>query len=287
MYEEIKPLQDKEYQILKELKRVCEKNNIEFSLAFGTLIGAIRHEGFIPWDDDVDVCMNYPDYVKFQEVCKTDLGEEYFLQSIDTDPQSGLTYLKLRLSTSTLILDKTVNKDMNQGINIDIYPNYHVPDSSFQRKLQLLACAFYMLFCEQKVPDHHGGFMAFASRIILGIFRGKSRIKIRNSCHKKMAKYEGTKTKCMAQLYGNLDRCKRRYPSEYFEGGVVYKKFVDEEFPVISSYDEYLTKRYGEYMKLPPKEEQGVKLTHIVKIDAEKSYLDYKGKLYCVPKEGK
>ena len=282
MYEEIKPLQDKMYEILKELKRVCDKNKIEYSLAFGTMIGAIRHQGYIPWDDDVDVTMNYQDYMRFQEACKTDLGEDYFLQTIDNDPESGLTYLKLRLSTTTLIIDKTVNKDMNQGINIDIYPNYHVPDNKLLRKIQLLNCAFYMLFCEQKAPDHHGGFMAFASRVMLGLFRGKSRIAIRNFCHQNMAKYEGRKTKYMAQFYGNLDRCRRIYPSEYFEGGVVYKRFVDEDFPVQASYDKYLRQRYGDYMKMPPEEEQGIKLDHIVKIDPDNSYLKYKGTLYCV-----
>lgn len=282
MYEEIWPLQKKEYQILKELKRVCEKNRIEYSLAFGTMIGAIRHEGFIPWDDDIDVTMNYPDYMKFQEACKRDLEKDYFLQTIDNDPESGITYLKLRLNSSTLILDTTVDKDMHQGINIDIYPNYHVPDSLIMRKLQLVACAFYMLFCEQKAPENHGVLFAVISKIVLSLIRGNGRIRIRNACHKMMARYEGKKTKYMAQFYGNLDRCKRIYPSEYFESGFVYKRFVDEFFPVQSSYDLYLKQRYGDYMKMPPKEQQGVKLDHIVKIDTNKSYLEYKGILYCV-----
>lgn len=281
MYEEIKPLQNKMYQILKELKRVCEKNNIEYSLAFGTMIGAIRHHGFIPWDDDVDVTMNYKDYIRFQKACKRDLSKDYFLQTIDNDPESGLTYLKLRLNTSTLILDKTVDKDMNQGINIDIYPNYHVPDNQFLRKIQLLHCAFYMLFCEQKAPKNNGKLMSYASKLILTVIRGNNRIKIRDYCHRKMAKYEGKRTKYMAQFYGNLNRCKRIYPSSYFEKGVVYKQFEDDLFPVQSSYDKYLKKRYGDYMKLPPKSEQGVKLDHIVLIDPDNSYLKYKGVLYC------
>ena len=69
MFEEVRDLQAKELILLKELRRICDANNITYFLAYGSLIGAVRHHGFIPWDDDVDVCMNYPDYMKFKEVC--------------------------------------------------------------------------------------------------------------------------------------------------------------------------------------------------------------------------
>lgn len=283
MFEEIKGLQQKELEILKELKRVCDKNNIGYFLAFGTLIGAIRHQGFIPWDDDIDVSMNYDDYCKFIEVCRYDLKDEFFLQTIDNEPESGLTYLKLRMNTTTLILDKTVDKDINQGINIDIYPVYHVPDNGLLRKIQLLSVAVYMLFCEQRVPENHGKVMTFISRLLLCALRGKARHAIRDLCHKYMAKYEGKETKYKAQFYGNLDRCRRIYPAYYFDK-TTGRLFVDEYFPVQVEYDKYLTQRYGDYMKLPPKEEQGVKLDHIIKIDTDVPYIEYKGKLYCTEK---
>ncbi len=120
---------------------------------------------------------------------------------------------------------------MHQGLNIDIYPNYHV-QKAFKRKIQLLACAVYMLFCEQRVPQNHGGLTAACSRILLALFRGKSRLRLRDVCQRYMAKYEGQSTKYMAQFYGNVDRCKRIYPADYFEGGVVQMRFVDEDFPV-------------------------------------------------------
>ena len=103
MFEEIRPLQEKQLQILKEFKRVCDKNNLDYFLAFGTLLGAVRHEGYIPWDDDVDVCMNYSDYVALDKACNRDLKEGFFLQSDKLDPNSHMTYKKLRLNNSEML----------------------------------------------------------------------------------------------------------------------------------------------------------------------------------------
>ncbi len=85
MHDEIRPLQLKQLQLLKELKRVCEANKLTFFLAYGTMIGAVRHKGFIPWDDDVDVFMPYEDWIKLETYHKYDFTPPYFLQSRRTD----------------------------------------------------------------------------------------------------------------------------------------------------------------------------------------------------------
>ena len=87
----LRKLQLKEYEILKELKRVCEENGIEYSLFAGTLIGAVRHNGFIPWDDDLDVAMTVPNYLKMIEVCNNGgLSGGFYLQTPDNQPEAGL-----------------------------------------------------------------------------------------------------------------------------------------------------------------------------------------------------
>lgn len=285
MYENIRPLQMKQLQILKELKRICEENNLEYFLAYGTLLGAIRHEGFIPWDDDIDVCMKYPDYNRFKEVCKTQLGSDYFLQTDETDPDAGLSYYKLRLNGTTLIVDDLANRDMHHGISIDIYPIYNVPDNLFQSKIQLCATAVYMLFEAGEIPKNHGGIVAMGSRLVLFLFRGNIRNWIKGKCHTYMAKYERKSTNQKALLCCNISVSKCLYPAEIFSY-TIKKTFEGEAYSVPSEYDKFLRITYGDYMQLPPSEEQGIKLEHIVKLSLSEPYQAFKGKLYCVSSRG-
>lgn len=280
MFEEVKGLQEKELILLKELKRICEKYNITYYLAYGTLIGAVRHKGFIPWDDDIDVCMNYTDYLRFEQACKKDLKKEFFLQTRDTDSNAGLSYNKLRLNNSTMIVDYMADRDMNHGISIDIYPIYNISDSAIGRKMQNISAAFYMLLEAGQTPKNHGKLMQIISTVVLFFVRGKFRTCLKNFCHSYMAKYEKKKTKCKALLYGNMAVCRMVYPAEIFEKGTELE-FESEMFSVPVGYREFLTKEYGDYMKLPPVEEQGVKLEHILKLDTETPYLKYKGTYYC------
>ena len=285
MFEEIRPLQLKQLQILKEFKRVCDKNGLTYFLGYGTLLGAIRHEGFIPWDDDVDVCMNYNDYVLLDECCNKDLSEGYFLQSDKSDPESHMTYKKLRLNNTTLIHQDYAHKDMNHGIGIDIYPIFHVADDEKARKKQIRCAILYLLLVVGEPPRNHGKLMKYGAAVLLFFMKGRIGEMIKTYCHNEMTKYEDVDTKYCAMFYGNSNNCKRVYPSAFFQGTIM-KKFEDGEFSVPEKYDEYLAFRYGDYMKLPPKEMQGVKLEHLVKIDTEKSYKTYKGIYYCVKKGG-
>lgn len=280
MFEEIRPLQEKQYQILKELKRVCEKNNLEYFLAFGTLLGAIRHEGFVPWDDDVDVCMNYKDYMALDKACKRDLADGYFLQSDKSDPNSRMTYKKLRLNSTTLIHEDYAHKDMNHGIGIDIYPVFHAADDKKARKKQIRCATLYLLLVVGEPPRNHGKLLKFGGAVLLVLLRGRLGKKVKRYCYREMTKYENVETNYRAMFYGNINNTRRVYPAEFFKG-TIQKKFVDDEFSVPKEYEKYLTFRYGDYMKLPPVEKQGVKLEHLVKIDTEHSYLDYKGIYYC------
>lgn len=280
MFEEIRPLQEKQLTILKEFKRVCDKNSLDYFLAFGTLLGAIRHKGYIPWDDDVDVCMNFSDYVKLDEACRKDLKTGFFLQSDKLDPNSHLTYKKLRLDNTTCIHENHAEKDMHHGIGIDIYPVFHAANNENARKKQIRCAMLYLLMVEERAPTHHGAIMRYGSKILLFIIKGRMRERIKKYCFDQMVRYEQEDTDYRAMFYGNARNCKRIYPASFFEGRTM-KEFEDDEYKVPEKYDDYLTFRYGDYMKLPPVEEQGVKLDHLIKIDTENSYKIYKGKYYC------
>ena len=121
MIENIKEMQKIELEMLLEVDRICKKFNIRYFLIAGTLLGAIRHKGFIPWDDDIDIIIPLNDYIKFCKVAEKELNKNYFLQNYKTD-FTAMWYTKIRKNNTTAIQANHKNKLHHQGIWIDIFP---------------------------------------------------------------------------------------------------------------------------------------------------------------------
>ena len=114
--------------ILSEIDRICKVHNLTYALMFGTLLGAVRHRGFIPWDDDIDIAMPIKDYKKLIEIFNTECKEKYFLQSSQKDKNYWLAYAKVR-RIDTLFAEKNSRKTKgSQGIFVDIFPMYYTED---------------------------------------------------------------------------------------------------------------------------------------------------------------
>ena len=129
-------LQLNELQVLVEVDRICRKYNIDYSLDGGTLLGAIRHQGFIPWDDDVDVVFTRLEYAKFYEACKADLNTaDFFLQEYRTDPHYRWGHAKMRLKDTEFVRSGQENLKYKTGICIDIFVLDHVPDDPVLRRI--------------------------------------------------------------------------------------------------------------------------------------------------------
>ena len=126
MYEieeyDLQAMQSREVQLLDEFARVCRKRGIPFFLAYGTCLGAIRHKGFIPWDDDIDVFVFARDLTRLQEAMLSDLNKGYFYQTNETDHNFNMTITRLRLDGTTALNVENADRDMHQGVYIDIYP---------------------------------------------------------------------------------------------------------------------------------------------------------------------
>jgi lipopolysaccharide cholinephosphotransferase len=126
-----------ELDLLSEFQRVCKKHNLTYFADAGTLIGAIRHKGFIPWDDDIDVIMMREDYEKLCQVAETEFKHPYFFQTEYTDPTSNRGHAQLRNSNTTGILQSEYGKKFfNQGIFIDIFPYDAVTEDKTRLKVQ-------------------------------------------------------------------------------------------------------------------------------------------------------
>lgn len=136
---DLRALQLKELEGLKEIDRICRKHGIEYMLSWGSAIGAIRHQGFIPWDDDIDVCMKWNDYLKFKEVCKTELDSRYFYQDWESDPYYYSSWAKIRMNDTTSIMRKMKDYPIHGGICLDVFPLVAYPDDHFSKFDSLLA----------------------------------------------------------------------------------------------------------------------------------------------------
>ncbi len=254
--EKLKKLQSVELEMLTEIDRICRKNDINYSLDGGTLLGAIRHDGFIPWDDDADVVMLRSEYEKFFEVCKKDLDKEkFFLQEYRTDEYYRWGYSKLRRNNTLFLREGQEHIKCRQGVFLDIFICDNVPDNLIKRKINLFKC-----FCIRKGLYSDVGrfvekklFWRIWFRIINMIPR-KVYVKKLN----KIIKKNNIKGSLVAHYtYPYPKKCKYGMPSECFDE-YIDKEFEGKKFKVFKKYDLYLNLLYGDYMKLPPIEKRKV-----------------------------
>ena len=136
------------FETLVELDRICQKYNINYWLSSGTLLGAVRYKGFIPWDDDLDICMVKEDYDRFLQIAQSELPKNMFLQTNQTDKNFPYDFAKVRNNKGKIIEKHEFNKDVkyNQNIFIDIFPMMLVSNSKLFRYYQKAYFLFVKLF---------------------------------------------------------------------------------------------------------------------------------------------
>ena len=270
----IKKLQQAQLNLLIELDRVCKIIGVPYCLAFGTSLGAKRHKGFIPWDDDIDIYMRIEDLKILQKNGEL-FKEEFFLQHHGSEAEYGLMITRLRDSNTTLIEEKESDRNINHGIFIDIYPLFNTPKDGLGAKKLVVASMFYRLLLYGKAPQNRGLIMKLGSIPILILLPKSLKEKIMRKCYHIMQSYN--KTGYISDLYG--DEVNNRMPEKWFFP-VKLVPFENLLVPVQANQHEYLKSIYGDYMQLPPVEER--KFHHdYVCIDFDKPYTSYKGKLYC------
>ena len=262
-------LQLKILEIVKYIDKLCKKHNIEYYMIYGSTLGAIRHKGFIPWDDDFDIGMTYENYIKFIDVCDKELDtKKYFLQRPETEPNYYLSFMKLRDITTTLV--EEANKDINitYGVYVDIFPIVGVPKNKIKRKLLEINRAF-ALSANTNIINNK--FLAFVFKVILKII-GKRRIL--NICRKNCVKYSCNDYEDWNFIFDG-DGMERNMTTKSIMGVPTRVEFEGLKLPVPEKYDEYLTHTYGDYMKIPSKE-QIKKFEHTPYIlDLDNSYKEY------------
>lgn len=272
--DELYSLQRCQLNILWEVDRVCTKHKIPYFLAYGTCLGAVRHQGFIPWDDDIDICMLEEDLERFKEYAK-ELKPPYFLQCQETDSEYGLLIARVRDSSTTLIEHTEVTRNINHGVFIDIYPLFPSYSSVAKARKKIFCSFVFRLLLYGKAPFHHGVLLKFIAEGLLRLIPSNAKKTLMKKTYDVMRQKVGTD--CYSILYGGDEKVAYAndmlFPTRnlFFEGRTM---------PVPRQAEKYLQISYGNYMQLPPKDKQKVHHDYEF-VDLNNSYLQYKGIHYC------
>ena len=255
-------LHEVDMNIVKEVLRICEKYNLKYYMLGGTMLGAIRHQGFIPWDDDIDLGMPRKDYEKFLEVAPGEFPKELKLVNYKTDPKYQY-YITRILDTETKVEEERIGNDSKYtNASIDIFPIDGTPNNSILRKIyffRVLAHRALMSLCYKDSIDRKRK-RSKLEKVFLGIMEKLPIEKIttpykqKEKIDKLLRKQDIEKSKYIGNIMGAY-RTKEIVPKEYYGDGKFYK-FEDIELRGMDLYDEYLKYTYGDYMQLPPEDKR-------------------------------
>lgn len=242
-----------EIEILDVFDKVCRDNNLKYSLAYGTLLGAVRHQGFIPWDDDIDVMMPRKDYDRLLEIWNSQVTNEYIIQNYKTDFDYTNNFSKIRKNHTTFLQSEDEkNKKYHKGLFIDVFPIDRVATNKLGRIIQYVFCAINLLYSRGYTSNSTGLMHAMEKLFLLLGKKTQRRILFRTE---KIIGYWNSKKSNQLFSCCTIECCKKYYSADIFDH-LQLVCFNGKKYFSVKDYDAMLKIDYGDYMKLPPKEKQ-------------------------------
>lgn len=250
--EEIKKIAN---DILRYIKRVCEENQISYCLAYGTCLGAVRHEGFIPWDDDIDIYMTRQEYNRFALAMRQQPQSPYRLLFVDTKTYT-LPLAKV-VDTRTVVHQVNQREKMPLGVYVDVFILDNIPDEEatclrFFRKLEKNEKLWNLFQYKRDYSQKRG----LKNRIKAMVYSCVSPRIFAVRQNRISQKYAKKQVETMGSImYADGTHALQRFPNNIFEN-LTTAAFEGDQYPIPQNYDAYLTQIYGDWRKLPPEEDR-------------------------------
>ena len=267
---DIKELHEVLREMLADVAEFCEKHGIRYSVYCGTLLGAVRHQGFIPWDDDLDLTMPLPDYYRFLAEFPVEMGDKYDLITFRNDKYCRITWMQLAKKNTTFTTRSRIDLDTNWGIYADIFPMIGVPEKKWKKRVQtfMIQTAKSMVRVEYL---RHVGFQYTGWRRInlLAYYLPRSfRLWFADMVEKHF-----WLDPAAAETMGTVDGAMfiEKYTHEQWRE-FIPAVFDGLEIQIPREYDDLLTRMYGNYMQLPPPEKRKPHFAGDVLFSTDKDY---------------
>ena len=260
--ENLEHVQEVSLMILKDFIKFCDENQINYVVAYGTTLGAIRHKGFIPWDDDIDLMMLRKDYNKFLNVMDKINSEKYEIFTMENTKNYYKLLAKISLKGTRTYDFWHNNADFEMGLCIDIFILDDIPLNNFQKSIFLKRRAFHRKLADILEITNSDMYISRNKEIIgrilkrfFDIFHINQKFLINQN--KRLRKEKKGAIECCDLAYNFI------FPKDIFENPIKVK-FENIEVNIPNDWDGYLKEVYGDYMELPPENER---IIHVGEID--------------------
>lgn len=270
---QLKRLQQEQNKMLELVADICEKHKIVYYLSCGSLLGAVRHKGFIPWDDDIDVVMPYEDYKKFLEVAQTELGESYFVQNSHTDKNWYRSYTTIRKNNTTMMHAHWSKYHIHQGIWLDIFPLASMRNMTGYKIKKLVLALNNIWLMENYVEANKDDFRKRVKPVGLGLFKiifalpYDFRLKMHDNIDAWICSGNGKGVK--GEVVAGFVK---PFPYACYDGEPTFVEFEGRNYMTMPNVEAYLIANYGKDYMTPVRFDRGHE--HII-LDFDNSYEKY------------
>ena len=256
----LRELHEIELETMKVFHELCVKNHLSYTLFGGTLLGAARHQGFIPWDDDLDVCMEYSDFKRFLKIAKKELPSRFFLQNYHTEHAYNNIWTKLRVNNTCTLIPTLKKLHIHHGVSMDIFYYCGVPDTKIGNWIHRFSAYIISYLIQKDIVIAKNDKISWKTKLVYKVLPDVFRICL-IAIFERIICSVGKSSEKVYRISDILKSPEKRknfiIPRDWIKPNMLMTlPFEGLELYASSKYEQMLEKQYGDWRKLPPVEEQ-------------------------------